>query len=227
MPIQAVIFDLDDTLYPERQYVRSGYRAVADELRARLAVQEPLEQWLWARFLGGEAAGAFDALNERFRLGLTPEEVMEQVNAYRRHAPDIRPYEDVPELLARLHGERRLGLLTDGYLPAQELKLNALRLRRFFDVVVFTEDLGRSAWKPAPDGFEEMAKHLAAPHEACAYVADNPAKDFLAPNALGWRTVRTVRPGQVHAGAAAPRGGEPQFTVHDGGELREALLEPR
>ena len=36
----------------------------------------------------------------------------------------------------------------------------------------------------------------------CVYVADNPTKDFAAPRALGWHTVRIRRPGGLHAGLA-------------------------
>ena len=147
------------------------------------------------------------------------------MDVYRSHRPTIRPYEGAAELLGRLHADYRLGLLSDGFLPAQQLKLEALRLGRFFDAVVFTEELGRDAWKPSPTGFEAVAKKLGAAHESCAYVADNPAKDFLAPNALGWRTVQVLRPGQVHAQKPAPPDGRPQRIARDGGKLVQALRE--
>ena len=37
--IHAVVFDLDDTLYLERYYVRSGYRAVAEHLQQLMAAR--------------------------------------------------------------------------------------------------------------------------------------------------------------------------------------------
>ena len=239
--IRAVVFDLDDTLYPEREYVRGGYRAVGRHLRdtygcavgfvRRTALfgekadgdENPFAAWLWDRFRRGESAGAFDALNHRFGLGLDEARIAELVEVYRGHEPDIRPYEGVPRLLGRLRSGRRLGLLTDGYLPAQELKLKALRLDRFLDAVLFTERLGRDCWKPSPVGFETVRGELDVPHAACAYVADNPAKDFVAPNALGWRTIQFLRPDQIHAGNPAPAGGWAQHVVHDAGELVAAL----
>ena len=71
MTLQVVTFDLDDTLYAERDYVRSGYQAVARHLQATLADDRPFAAWLWDRFLAGESAGAFDALG-RLRTGLVP-----------------------------------------------------------------------------------------------------------------------------------------------------------
>jgi len=220
--IRAVVFDLDDTLYPERDYVRSGYRAAASYLRQMLGRGEAFEDWLWCRFqaacagedfLPGFSGGAFDALNVRFDLGLKPSQIAELVRVYREHRPNIRPFGETPYLLGRLHEQVGLGLLSDGFLPAQRLKFEALGLTRFFDEVIFTEELGREAWKPSPAGFERIARLLGVPHDACAYVADNPAKDFLAANRLGWRTVQFLQLGQIHAHKPAPPGGEARFRV--------------
>jgi putative hydrolase of the HAD superfamily len=221
--IRAVVFDLDDTLYAERDYVRSGYRAVAGRLAGEGGDAKALEAYLWGCLLGGNSARAFDAAGAHFGLNLSPQRIVELVEVYRSHPPDIRPWGGIPEFLGRLHECFRLGLLSDGFLPAQERKLDALKLRRFFDEVLFTEQLGREAWKPSAAGFEALARRLALPHEALAYVADNPAKDFVAPNALGWRSIQYLRPGQVHAHNPPPPGGQPQRTVRTLEELRAAL----
>ena len=44
--LKAVIFDLDDTLYSEKEYVRSGYHAIANALPQ----VEQLEEKLWTAF---------------------------------------------------------------------------------------------------------------------------------------------------------------------------------
>jgi len=223
--IRAVVFDLDDTLYPERDYVRSGYDAVARHLREARGTTEAYEQWLWQRFLCGQTAGALDALNDHFGLGLARDGIGRLIQVYREHVPQIGPFAGVGELLAGLHnaGGRRLGLVSDGFLPAQRLKLDAVGLAGCFDAVVFTEELGRDAWKPSPAGFEAVREKLGVPHSACAYVGDNPAKDFIAPNRLGWRTIRYVRPGQVHADEPTASGGAPQAVVRTDAELLVAL----
>ena len=226
-PIRAVVFDLDDTLCRERDYVRSGYRAVAEALRRRTGRPAAYEDWMWKRFLTGRRSGTFDALSRRFRLALTDADVAALVAVYRNHRPHLRPCRGVRELLVELRRRRRkVALLSDGFLPAQRLKLDALALERLFDAVVFTESLGRDAWKPSPRGFQAVRRKLAVPHHACAYVADNPAKDFLAPNALGWLTVQWRRPGQLHADGPAPPGGAPARTVRSAPALLKLLLNP-
>ena len=221
--IQAVVFDLDDTLYLERDYVRSGYRAVARHLARSLGRTDPLDDWLWDRFRSGRSAGALDAMNEAFGLGLSAGQIADLVGVYREHVPDIHPCPGVPELLADLDRSRRLALLTDGFLPAQKLKLQALGLARRFEAVVFTEELGRACWKPSPAGFQAVRDRLDVPHEACAYVADNPAKDFIAPNRLGWRTVQLRWPGQVHADNPPAPGGQPQIVAARLDDVTHAL----
>lgn len=222
-PIQAVVFDLDDTLFPERDYVRSGYRAVGEHLRRTLGVMRRLEDFMWGLFLAGQSAKVFDAASAHFQLHLSDPQIAELVEVYRNHAPAIGPYSGTPELLGLLRVRYRLALLTDGYLPAQQLKLEALKLERFFDQVLFTEQLGPDCWKPSPAGFQAMAKQLGVPAQACAYVADNPAKDFVAPNRLGWRTMQYLRPGQIHAARIAPPDGRAGTIVRTADGLRAAL----
>jgi len=222
--IQAVVFDLDDTLYAERDYVRGGYRAAAKHLREALGRDEAFEDWLWQRFQAGRTSGAFDALNEHFGLGMDAAAIASLVGVYRNHSPDISPRPGAVEVLRRLRRRCRLGLLSDGFLPAQRLKLDALGLAPMFDAVVMTEEMGRQCWKPAPDGFEAVRAMLGPPGQACAYVADNPAKDFIAPNRLGWRSVQLLCPGQIHHANAAPKGGRAQIVIASLDELETALF---
>ncbi|NQU74831.1 MAG: hypothetical protein HQ546_00785, partial [Planctomycetes bacterium] len=65
-PIGAVVFDLDDTLSLERDYVRSGYRAVAKLLGERFPQAPDIEQWMWQRFCLGQTANMFNAAGEHF-----------------------------------------------------------------------------------------------------------------------------------------------------------------
>ena len=223
--IRAVVFDLDDTLYFEPDYVRSGFSAVGAHLRQRLRRREAFETWMWRRFRAGKRAGMFDALNEHFSLGLDKREILALVRRYRDHRPALAPARGVVALLSELRRRGiKLGLLSDGYQPGQRRKLAALGLRRYFDAIVFTEDIGRSAWKPSPRGFVRIRGKLGVPHECCGYVGDNPGKDFLPPNRLGWLTVHWRKRRQVHADTPAPRGGKAKRTVRSARELLKVLF---
>ncbi len=219
--IQAVVFDLDDTLYRERDYIRSGYQAIDRHLGG----DGKYARWMWRRLQAGRSRHTFDALGRRFCMGLTRRDVAELVEVYRHHVPDIRPCRGTTELLGSLRkGGLKLALLSDGFLPAQQLKLDALGLAEMFDTVLFTQSIGREAWKPSEIGFRRLRRRLATPHEGLAYVSDNPAKDFVAPNALGWLTLQWRRAGQIHADNPAPPGGRPQRVIRTGPELVRLLL---
>src|SRR3989304_1275528 len=84
---RAVVFDLDDTLYPERAYVRGAIRAAARWAAEKLG-EEPqavLDE-LWAMFEAGVRRQTFDRWLER--RGRAPEaDRADMIEAYRRHPP--------------------------------------------------------------------------------------------------------------------------------------------
>ena len=199
---RVVVFDLDDTLYLERDFVRSGFAAVGRWLEAHRGVRD-FEAHAWELFLAGRRGDVFDrALPE---LGLEPQPalVRELVGVYREHSPTLRLESAAAELLAALHGRCRLALLTDGYHDTQRRKIAALQLDPRCRPIVCTDQWGRAHWKPSPRGFLHIQQVLEAAPERCIYIGDNPAKDFRAPKALGWRTLRVRHALGEHARAAA------------------------
>ncbi len=221
--IQAVVFDIDDTLYLERDFVHSGYLAVAEYLRQSTGRADVFEDWLWGRFQAGKVARAFNDLNDEFQLSLEPSDISRLVEVYRFHEPEISPFAGIPELLDDLGRRFALGIVSDGPARMQRNKLIALGLTERFQAVVLTDDLGPDSGKPSPAGFQAIVEKLSVPHPACVYVSDNPAKDFIAPNQLGWLTIRYIREGQVYADRQAPPGGEPAHLVHNDSKLLELL----
>ncbi|MCD4825522.1 MAG: HAD family hydrolase [Phycisphaerae bacterium] len=222
--IQAVVFDIDDSLYPEQQFVRSGYHAVACRLREQLGRDDLFEDWLWQRFLQGKVAGAFNDLSEAFSLALDDAEISQLVEIYRFHQqPDITPFDGIAELLTEIRKTRRMGIVSDGPALMQRNKLRALGLENFFEAVGLTDNLGADAGKPNPAGFEYVQQTLGVPHESCVYVSDNPSKDFLAPNRLGWLTIQYRRPGQLYADKPSPPGGDAQLIIHNDNQLLAAI----
>lgn len=201
-------FDLDDTLFSEADYVESGLRAAGALVDAEAPGPEPAGAWLVALWRRERARDAFQQLLRARRL--EAERWLGRLrDAYRAHAPRIRPRAGVLDALGRLIGRgARLALLSDGDLEVQQRKWAALDLPLDFDPVVFTDARGREYWKPHPWGFEcVMRAHPAA--SRFLYVGDNPAKDFIAPNRLGWTTVmvrddRNLHPSDCTAADAAP-----------------------
>ncbi len=192
--MQAVVFDLDDTLYPERDYVLSGFRAVADWAERQLGIAASLAFDELCRLLDAGVTGhTFDRWLETHDLpagGLVPA----MVAVYRGHVPRILPYPEVPGVLDHLRGRYRLALLSDGDGGVQRRKLAALGIRDRFDAVVFSDDEGRAAWKPSPRPFEVSLGRLGVRGDEAVYVGDNPLKDFVGARAVGMRTLRVRRP---------------------------------
>jgi putative hydrolase of the HAD superfamily len=202
--LQAIVFDLDDTLYPEKSYILSAFQAVATWTEARLSIPR---QRGFAELAGLYEAGVSGDTFDRWLSshGFAPDDwVPEMVRVYRRHDPRIAPYDGVERLLGRLRERFRLGLVSDGYLETQRKKLASLCIGSFFDVVVFSDEWGREAWKPSPIPFERALEELrVAGHEA-VYVADNPAKDFLGARRAGMWTIRVRRPEGVYSRLEPP-----------------------
>lgn len=221
--IHCVVFDVDDTLYLERDFVRSGYRAVGESLRESLGRTNIFEDWLWDRFVSGKTTRAFNDLSEVFGLELNSGAIRELIDVYRFHVPMIKPFDGIPELIYKLGREFVIGIVSDGPSQMQQNKIRALGFAGCFDAVVFTDDLEEGSGKPSPAGFEIVSDALFVSPENCLYLADNPAKDFVAPNKLGWTTVQYVRKGQIYARNTAPAGGTPQHTVTRDRELLNIL----
>jgi len=198
--ITAVIFDLDDTLYDEIDYVKSGLAAVAAHLAGRLGGPSPEDIYLalWAQFKAGNREKTFNAALES--LGATYDEqlIRELVQHYRTHSPDIVLPAESRQVLDELGKKYTLALLSDGFLPAQKLKVRALAIERYFQTILYTEELGREFWKPSPAGFERILTTLNTTPQQAVYVADNQLKDFIAPNQLGMATIQLIRPNRIH-----------------------------
>ncbi|MHC4808534.1 MAG: HAD family hydrolase, partial [Planctomycetota bacterium] len=108
--------------------------------------------------------------------------------------------------------------------PAQQLKVQALEIEKYFKCVVYTEQLGRNCWKPSPAGFEKLIQTLNAKPENTAYVADNEKKDFIAPNKLGFLTIQMVRSAGIHTESSGESGAAARYVIRQISEL-PALLE--
>ena len=195
---RAIIFDLDDTLYPERDYVLSGFRAIAAWLEKEKKVSSS-ESYSELKSLF-DAGVRGDTFNQWLRgKRLSDELVPSLVRVYREHTPVLTPFEGAEEVLTSLQKTYRLALLSDGYLEVQKAKLKALGLERFFEVVVFSDQWGREHWKPSVRPFKTAAELLHLEPSEMVYVADNPVKDFLGARQVGIFTVRLRREGSEYA----------------------------
>ena len=182
--LKAIIFDMDDTLYGEKEYVRSGYEKIAQVIPQ----VERAGEKLWQLF--EEKKPAIDELLKQ--EGLESEEIKKAcLHAYRYQEPDIHLYPGVEQLLKDLRAQGYLlGVITDGRPEGQRAKIKALGLENLVDEIVVTDEFGGAEYrKPNPLAFETMHEKLGIAYEQMCYVGDNINKDFIAPQQLGMRSI--------------------------------------
>jgi putative hydrolase of the HAD superfamily len=201
MVIRGLVFDLDDTLYDEVDYVRSGFGAVARAAGRTAAEVDALTGWLDVAFERGARGDTFDRLRAAYPDVAARFPTSALVDVYRAHRPDIHLTDDICDLLDRLcELGLRLGVLTDGPVASQAAKAAALGLDRWFEPILITGSHDATFAKPGTAGFTAIADAWGLPAPELAYVGDNPAKDFIGPHRLGWAAIRVSRPGQLHHG---------------------------
>jgi putative hydrolase of the HAD superfamily len=222
--ITTVIFDLDDTLYDEIEYCKSGFKAVAEFLANRpesASVKTSMtsdtiryiSETFWEQFSSGNRTKTFNAALEKLNISHDDQLILELIEVYRHHKPSIKLPHDSRDTLRELSKKYTLALLTDGFLPAQELKVQALGIEQFFKAIVYTEELGRQFWKPSPVGFEKIIQQLGAKPENTVYIADNEKKDFIAPNKLDFATIKILRSARIHTSTCGATEASAQHTI--------------
>ncbi|QYM77508.1 HAD family hydrolase [Horticoccus luteus] len=215
---------MDDTLFAERDYVLSGFRAAGAWLVRERGVAGFAEE-AQRLFEAGRRGRIFNEALATLTESKTDSWVAELIAVYREHQPQLRLLPEAESFLIWARPRFRLALVSDGFLAVQQRKAHALGLAQWMDHLVFTDQWGRESWKPAQRGFEEVVRLNPGDAEGYVYVADNPRKDFIAPRALGWKTVRVRRSGGEHA-AYEPTADEAADQEIDSLDALGALLKP-
>ncbi|MBT6277477.1 MAG: HAD family hydrolase [Chromatiales bacterium] len=220
-----VVFDLDDTLYPERSFALSGFRA-ADVWAAERWGISGLGRDMAALLDAGHLGGLFKLSLEKHRPEADEHDLAELVKIYRTHPPDIELFADARTALDECAEFGPMGLITDGTHWMQENKVGALEIANRFQKIIYTGALGpdRQYHKPSPRAFELMEAALAGDGVRLVYVGDNPAKDFIAPNQRGWETVQIIRPEKgIHDPTSVAPEGAPKHSLTSMDQLADLL----
>lgn len=223
--VTAVVFDLDDTLYDEVEYCISGFRTVAEfiaDLPDAPSAKRIFDS-LWKQFTASNRKKTFNAALDDLGISYGDEIIQKLIKTYRNHLPKITLPTDSKDVLQQLSRKYTLALLTDGFLPAQQLKVQALKIENYFKCIIYTEQLGRQCWKPSPAGFEKLMQTLNAKPQAIAYVADNQMKDFIAPNKLGFLTIQITRPARIHTSTSEAPNATAQYVIRKISQLPTLL----
>lgn len=164
-----------------------AFRKVWHEHYVTWSVRERLELILGAlgEKLSDEAMAELVRLHEEMEL---------------EFMPDIVP--GVKEAIAQLHGRYKLGVISDAiFSPGRALRklLQRYGMLHFFDVFIFSDELGRS--KPDPAVFEAACGKLDVAPQELVHIGDREHNDILYAKKLGVNAVLCT--------AAIDRGSDP------------------
>lgn len=192
--IEALIFDLDNTLYDENSYIRAVCEGFC--LRHRLDY----------RLIDSITSDSFRA-SSRDIFGdwlkgidyYTPARQEELFFLYENLPPDsipahalesIRLYDDALKLLCSLQGSPlKLGILTNGGLKAQARKVELLRLSDFGFHIEYARARGAEYEKPHKDAFDRILARLGVSAQKAVFIGDNPKSDIVGAHNAGLEAI--------------------------------------
>lgn len=192
--MKAFLFDLDDTLYPEIDFVKSGFKAVAAFLKNYTDVTEKelFEKQLFYLYQNGRGK-IFNCLLKEY--GLNEQIVPFLVYIYRCHKPNIKLYQGVFGVLKKLKEMNYFtGIITDGMASIQRRKIEALNLINHVDIIICTDELGRDYWKPSTIPFKLALELLNATANNSYYIGNDITKDFIGAKQIGMQTIQINHP---------------------------------
>jgi putative hydrolase of the HAD superfamily len=187
--LTVLAFDLDDTLYPELDFVMSGFDAVSDWLFGQFRLDKSRSMTQMVNYLNSHGRG------EVFNLVLATHgldssaTIRKCLSIYRSHEPKLTLSEEVRGVLEWARSNFPTYLVTDGNKLVQAKKIRALGLDEYFDGIFITHRFGLKAAKPSIYCFSKILERTGIDWGDLVYVADNPVKDFVGVNSMGGKTI--------------------------------------
>ncbi|MRT93417.1 HAD family hydrolase [Ancylomarina sp. 16SWW S1-10-2] len=173
----VIIFDLDDTLYQEVDYLKSAYKEIVDPYVSSRIMYMQMMSWF------REGKDVFQNLYENYDLRKNKLQLIEQ---YRKHFPNIKLNSGAKLFIEELYNYSIvMGLITDGRSLSQRHKIKALGLNDWINEIVISEELGSE--KPNFKNYRTISQKYIGSN--FIYIGDNPQKDFITPNSMGWYTI--------------------------------------
>ncbi|MFI0981850.1 HAD family hydrolase [Streptomyces sp. NPDC021093] len=207
MPIRAVLWDIDDTIFDyssadrigmTHHFAADGLPGGYDTVGQALARWQELTQLHWGRFAAGEST--FDEQRrDRIRdfLGADVPDA-EADDWFARHVSHYEAawalFPDAVPVLDALSDGYRHAVLSNSSIRNQDRKLRVLGVRDRFEAVLCAAELGVS--KPSPAAFHAACDALALPPHQVAYIGDHPDIDARGAVAAGLTGIWLDRSGE-------------------------------
>ena len=210
----VVCFDLDDTLYKEINYLEAAYKIIAEEVFGEQMETyfHQMLSWYYSK----------DDVFQRV-VDLSPKKISKNdlLDIYRYGVHNLPLSLEVRNVLDELEAKGyNLGLITDGRTLTQRNKISALGLFDYFkeEDIVISEEFGSE--KPSLLNYKYFMNRY--PNFRFYYVGDNPKKDFVGANQLGWETICLIDDGSnIHKQEfdSLDSSYQPKYKIHKFPEL--------
>lgn len=175
---KLVIFDLDDTLFNEIDYLEVAYWEID-----RLASEEfgvsrgKVAEWLLCTFKERGRHRIFQEMFDRFAI---PDAFLSECLAALRtvsSVPNLKLKPWVGPTLTQLSG--RAAILTNGHVVQQKNKVRLLGVTDFFPgIAIYFAELTRP--KPYPDSFEQISEDFSVEARECVFIGDSKVDQLFA-----------------------------------------------
>lgn len=176
------VFDLDDTLFPEIDFLKSAYRQIATGLFSKIKID--IYESMWSRYNNKE--NVFAWIVQEYGESVPDISLTSLLKEYREHIPVIQLAGETAAFLQEMSQYSiPAGIITDGRSITQRNKLRALGIDTYFQEIIISEEFGSEK----PDERNYIYFENKYPGKDFYFFGDNTAKDFVVPAKLGWKTI--------------------------------------
>lgn len=221
--IKVIIFDMDDTLYKEYDFVFGGFKVVANYIEKKYLINSKKIYDEIINIFNKEGRGQIlNKICDKYNID---EDIKNLVDIYRYHNPNIELYDDAEEILKWCKENNiKTGLITDGMSKVQWNKIKALKLDKKIDKIIVSDDFGKEYWKPHIRTYKEIMEYFNVKGENAIYVGDNPKKDFIGAKTMKINTVRICRDTGDYSNITVEQALEAEKIIHSLREIKNYLL---
>ncbi|MBV7328276.1 HAD family hydrolase [Chloroflexi bacterium TSY] len=188
--VEAVLFDLDETLLDRTQSLTAFARQQYSKYQALHKVAQSLYV---SRFIELDANGhvwkdvVYQQLENEFEIVDLSWQILLQdyVETFQHSCIGFPGLEAMLDKLKKV--DIRLGIITNGRSPFQENNIKALGIESYFQTILVSETEGIR--KPDPEIFQRALRHLRVDPSGAVFVGDNPNADIAGAQRAGMRAI--------------------------------------
>jgi len=182
-----LVFDLDDTLYNEMDFIEGGFKAVSTYLSNTYDLPETFGD-MCSIFNKEGRNHVFNKILKKYNIFST-DKLKKCVSIYRYHKPNIKIYDSAKRCIQRFLTWPKY-IVTDGNKLVQANKIKALNIKHFFKHIYITRNYGIDKEKPSTYCFKKIQSKENVQTKRIVYIGDNSNKDFVNLKKIGIKTIR-------------------------------------